>query len=497
MIGLEKYLIPVKPEEVSFETIYPYFDSIMQKFMRNRAKFNRYYDMFKGKHNIESKERKHEDEKDVNNKIAEPHLWNMVNFKVGYTCGQPIEYDPKSEELNKEIGFLNKHFAYVDKRSVDVNTVQNIYAGGSSYNFVLPEKYTDLSYQAPFQLSVMTPAECGKVYSSYIGNKELFDFIVTDIEENDGTLYQLLSIYTTETYYLFKMTGLGDYELIESEERGYYRFLPLCEKVKDKDRIGLVEINETMQDALDKIISHSIDNIEEFANQLTVIRNAILGDSEEEKAKNWKSAKSNGLLELNDPSPDKQADIKMLNQPLNHSDINTLYETIKRELYDCSGVPQSSSNTSSGGDTQGARQLGNGWENAYITILKEINNMIKCDREVLEKILFIERSVANGVITNLTVGDVDIKYNINRSNNLQVKTQSFGTLVANNVPYELAFNICELTSDPHTAGAMTQANADKKKQEEVDKQDRQFVMQQQLASQTAQNNEQNTNGINE
>lgn len=478
MIGLERYLIPIKQENVSLLTIYPYFDTIMQQFMRNRAKFNQNYEIYKNKHAIEYKVRRYDDESAINNKVAEPHLWNMVNFKVGYSVGQPIEYDHKSEDLNGEITYLNKHFTYVDKRAVDVDTVQNIYAGGSCYNFVQPKKYFDLNYQAPFQLSTMTPAECGKVYSSHIGNEELFDFIVTDIKEDDDTSYQLLSIYTRDYYYLFKMIEEGSYEIQSEEPRLVYKYLPLSEKYSNKDRLGIVEINISMQDALDKIVSNSLDNIEDLANELLVIRNCILGETDEQKRKTLQSARINGAIEINDPSPDKEADIKTITQKLNHSDINILYETIKRELYDCSGIPQSSSNSSSGGDTQGARQLGNGWENSYITILKEINNMIKADREVLEKVLFIEKSVANGVIKNLTAGDIDIKYNINRSNNLQVKTQSFASLVSNNVPYELAFNICELTSDPHTAGALTQTNADKKKQEELDKEDREFVRKQ-------------------
>ena len=50
---------------------------------------------------------------------------------------------------------------------------------------------------------------------------------------------------------------------------------------------------------------------------------------------------------------------------------------------------------------------------------------------------------------------IEIKYNINRSNNLLVKTQSYTNLTQNDkapVPPKIAMQICELTSDPEAVG---------------------------------------------
>ena len=68
---------------------------------------------------------------------------------------------------------------------------------------------------------------------------------------------------------------------------------------------------------------------------------------------------------------------------------NKLKETLIQVMYDCCGVPLASSSVTSGGDTQGARQLGNGWENAYTIILKDINSLLKADRELLKIMLWI------------------------------------------------------------------------------------------------------------
>lgn len=506
MIGLEKYLIPVKKSELTIEKVFPYFDTIINTFNQNATKWRANYDKYKGQHDIYGKQRRYDDESEINNMVAEPHLWNMVNFKCGYTCGQPIEYDPRKEMSTNELDYLNRHFNYVNKQGVDTDVTQGTYAGGNGYYFIEPQSFTDLNYQAPFKLLSLPSDKCGKVYSSYLGNEPLFDFIITyatRIDENNRkTNFTQFAVYLPDNYYLFERPtttppNTSGFQLIETERRLVYKYLPLVEKFSNIDRVGIVEISNTLQNALDKISSNSLDNIEDLTNELLVIRNCVLGETDDQKRATLKSARKNGAIEINDPSPDKEADIKTITQKLNHSDINILVENIKNTMYGTNGVPIYSSNTTSGGDTQGARELGNGWQNAYIIIKKETNVLIIADREVLERVLFIEKSVANSVIKTLTVGDIDIKYPINRSDNLLSKTQSYTYLVDRNVPPEIALNICELSSDPHTVGTMIEENIKRQKEEEQAKADMQFERQQQIAQQNAKKNEQNANGINE
>ena len=109
--------------------------------------------------------------------------------------------------------------------------------------------------------------------------------------------------------------------------------------------------------------------------------------------------------------------------------------------------------------------MGNGWENAYTVILKDINNLIKADRELLKIMLWISKQSQYSMINELEASDIDIKYNINRSNNLLTKTQSYVNLSTNNVPPSIAMALCELTSDPEAVGRAIEEYKQKQLQE--------------------------------
>ncbi len=54
-------------------------------------------------------------------------------------------------------------------------------------------------------------------------------------------------------------------------------------------------------------------------------------------------------------------------------------------------------------------------------------------------------------VNELSANEIEIKYNINRSDNLLIKTQSLQNLMADpvNMPAKIALQICGLTSDPN------------------------------------------------
>ena len=466
--GMKPYLIPLKQEDLTKENILLSLEQISPVFLDNKAKYEKNYTNYVNQHEIFNKTRRYEDDGEINNQLAMPNLWEIVEFKTGYSVGHPIEYDPKIKDLDGEISYLNNHFEKSNKSSCDVDVTTNIYVSGNGYYFIQPKQYLDIESDCPYDIFSIDPNTCGKVYSSYIGNNELFDFLVTDIEEDGNVVKTLWSVYTKDAYYLFETSPDGDdFVLVEEQARPIYKYLPLVEKYANKDRIGLCEIGLSLQNSIDKIASTELDNVEDLANELLIFRNCSLGRTPEEKRINLKNAKKNGAIEINDKNPDISADVKTLTQKLEHSDINSLIDLLKKELYSSCGVPLSTSDTSNGGNKTGALELGNGWENAFIRISKETKVMKKADKEILERVLFIEKSIANGVIKNLMPENIDIKYNINRSNNLIVKVQAYDLLIKNNVPPEIALNICELTSDPHSIGTIIKDNTENEMERKV------------------------------
>ena len=126
-------------------------------------------------------------------------------------------------------------------------------------------------------------------------------------------------------------------------------------------------------------------------------------------------------------------------------------ESIKNELYATCGVPIAISDTSNGGNKQGALQLGNGWENAYDRLLDEINSFLIADYKLLDKILTICKKDPNSKLNELNASEIEIKYNPNMTDNMVSKSQAYQTFIQCGVPSDLAIAWCRLSNDPVTA----------------------------------------------
>lgn len=477
MVGLEKILIPLKEEDLSLEKIQEYLPAIMEVFDRNARKARANYEKFKGQHNILQKTRPYGDIADINNKVVEQHLWAMVNFKCGYAYGNPLEFAKKQTTDAEQMTYFNRYVSSVNFRGLCDNLAEWVYSTGAGYLFTRTKKSQDLEYDAPFEVIEIDVDMASKVYSSYIGEKPLFDLVVTPIKKyiNTGWVdYFILSVYTPNAYYEFEyqtQLGIGSLTPTKTEQRTY-ELLPLTEFYAYQSRVGIVESVESLQDALDSIDSDSLDNIKETVNQLIILLNAKLGNTEEEKQKTLKAVRENGIMELFDPTKDIKADVKTLTTQLTHADVNVFKNQIKADMYASWGVPLAMSGIKSGNVTQGGSEVSNGWEHAYSTILKENNNMQTGFRDWLKKILWICNAMPDSRVKKLNEGDIEIKYNIARSNNLMTKAQAFTYFVEHDVPYDLALAWCEITGDPHSAGKMIEEYKAKKQAEQDARQEK-------------------------
>ena len=463
MAGIEKIKIPVRKNELTLEAIKPYLPTVFVKFCDNQKKIQHFWEIFENKTEIFNKTRRYEDDGDINNIVATPHLWSMVSFKSGYALGNPKEYAQTEEKQTDDIKYLNKYAKSVKLRTIDKNVANWIYSTGVGYYFIEPksEKY-DPETEAPFNV-LRSADSCAKIYSAYNGEEELFDMLVTSYKKITNGKEKdvlLISIYLPDYYYEFEcdntIPNTPQFNLLpnKTKVRAIYKKLPLTEKFSNESRIGLCEIAETTQNAINRIYSDQVDNIEDLVNEMLILRNCILGTTPEEKAANLKTAKKNGVMEVKDPSPDVEADVKTISTKLDHTDILGVIESLKNEMYSACGVPLAISDTSNGGNKQGALQLGNGWENAYDRLLDEINSFIIADYDLLDKMLYICKKDPYAKLNELNASEIEIKYNPNMSDNMLSKAQAYQFFYKCGVPSRLIVEWCRLSNDPVTAAKM-------------------------------------------
>jgi hypothetical protein len=122
------------------------------------------------------------------------------------------------------------------------------------------------------------------------------------------------------------------------------------------------------------------------------------------------------------------------------------------------------SDTNSGGTTKQGSEVANGYENAYNRALTEINTLIQADREVLERVMWICKNTVGNRIESISVSDIEIKYDINLTDNILTKSQAYGTFIQT-MPPAMALRMCRLSNDPEAEGAQIVEYMAKKQEE--------------------------------
>ena len=136
---------------------------------------------------------------EICNKITENRANEIVSFKVGYLCGEPIQYVSRNggEEIVKQINTLNEYMFAEDKAAQDQELVEWQMICGTAFRLVLPDEPGEED-EAPFELYTLDPRDTFVVYSNEIGNKPL---MAVKYSKDDNEIFHY-SIYTENHYYL-------------------------------------------------------------------------------------------------------------------------------------------------------------------------------------------------------------------------------------------------------------------------------------------------------
>ncbi|MGX8835316.1 phage portal protein [Amedibacillus sp. YH-ame6] len=457
--------IPVSKENVNEDIIKKYLPKIFRILSTNVGDYEHLYNVYKGYSNIQRKVRKQNPDKE-NNIVDERHPYYMVEFKKGYMYGNDTKYScSDSDDCTDELTVFSLYMKEQEKAMKNVEIAQDVYICGVGNRFILPKpSYStlDVSKKAPFEIFNLDYRRSFIVYSSNYTHEMLFGGIITtidgdnpDIEEHEIMIYDSLYSYKLKAFGTFPNVASFDYV---GKNRHYMGIVPFNEWKINKARIGIVEVVEPILDSTNAITSNSIDNIIDYVNSILLVYNqSITKQVMEEVYKNM-------AMELKSVDPSRPADAKYLVNALNHADVNTKYETMVKVAYNVVGVPQATTQSTSGGDTGEARSLGGGWASADIVASQDEICLKESERDMARKCLAICKKHPFCPIKNIEISDIEINFNRNRNDNLLVKTQSLQNLYTMNVPKEIALNYVGISPNSHE-DAKAWEDADKKAKE--------------------------------
>ena len=202
--------------------------------------------------------------------------------------------------------------------------------------------------------------------------------------------------------------------------------IPITEYENNEFLLGDFETAITILDALNKVASDSVNDVENFVQSLLVLINSTLGDTKEEREETRDNIKRNRLLEIKSPQG-LQADAKYITQQLNPETTSELREYLEESLWKIIGIPDRKTRGGGGGDTGDAVKLRDGWADIEVVARNKEKYFRKAKKQQLGIAIELLK-VIDKISDKLTVKDIDIKFSRNKSDNLLTKTQAYSVL---------------------------------------------------------------------
>ena len=407
----------------------------MTDHLVNRAKIEYLWDYYRGKQPI--LERTKTVRPEICNKIVENRANEIVSFKVGYLCGEPIQYVGRNanESISKAISELNEMMFSENKASQDKKLVEWQMICGTSYRLVLPDKILDED-DAPFEMFTLDPRDTFVVYSNDVGGKPKYAVKYCTDKKGINTY----SVYTNNHYWEIK-----DRKILVDKPHSL-GMIPIFEYPANTARLGAFEIVLDLLDEINNISSNRMDGIEQFVQAFMKFINCDISKEEYEAFLQLGAIKVKSTDGTN-------ADVDMVSNELNQSQTQVTKDDVYNAILTICGMPNRNGGSSTS-DTGAAVILRDGWSAAE-TRAKDSELMFKeSEQNVLKLILRIIRDTRglSQEIYKLRLKDIELRFTRRNYDNIQSKSQVLDTMLKNpKIHPKLAFAGCGMFPDAEAA----------------------------------------------
>lgn len=421
-------------EEITEDNIVSVVGSCIGDFNWNKRIFKYLWDYYKGDQPIRYREKVVRD--DVNNPIVENHAWEIVRFKNGQTNGEPIQCvsTQKEENINKGIDRFNDYCRAAGKHAKDISSGEWTSATGTGYKAAQRKKGAEV----PFRIAVPTPINTFIIYSRYTEEPLL---AVQELKDENGEWYKLCFSETHE--YWIKNGKLieildSNGNLVKSRPHAFGG-IPIVEYPNNQNRVSDIELVIDILDAINNMQSNRMDAIEQFVQSWVKFVNC---DIDKETFQEMKMA---GALVVKSNNGENKADVDIMTQELNQTEAQVAKDDLWDNALSISAIPNKQSNT--GGDTQGAVELRNGWDfSKQAARLKDPYTM-DAERRLNTVLLNIIRQEKGSEECPFGIMDYEVQINHSPTDNMQVKTQVLQMLLSSGIHPLVAIKVCGLWGD--------------------------------------------------
>ena len=425
---------------------------------------------------------------DVDNKVVVNYANTFTRDIIGYTYGKPMQYVARRSDedgtIKEEVRLLNDYAEMNDKSASDQEKATNASIYGISHRAVFPRKNAS-DDEAPYYYINLDSENTFVAYSSQLDREPVFACTYTKSYGLNESNYVLFTVYTADNVFVYKVPFAGvDYDSYISSTvtedhlvKGFPKknplgMIPIIECENNQFRMGHWETAITLMDAINKVTSDSVNDVEQFVNAILVAINAEFSKEQMDNVREYKYAEVKSGQGLN-------ADLKYIQAQLDGSSVEQLRQYLEDCLRAVVGIPDRKTRGGGGGDTGDAVKLRDGWADMEVVARTTETFNKKSEKKELKIILKILKDLKK--IKKTSMINVDIKYPRNKTDNLNSKVTAYAALLnTQTVAPNDALDIVDITSDNAEVVARGEEYWKKKKQENFEEQQKQLQLQAQL-----------------
>lgn len=421
-------------DNVTENNILDILGSCIGVFNTNKAIFKYLWNYKNGDQPIRYRQKVVRD--DINNPVVENHAWEIVQFKNAQTFGEPIQCvsTKKDDAINESVDRFNSYCQNAGKHTKDISSGEWTSATGTGFKAV-----QRTNKEIPFRITVPTPLNTFIIYSRQTEEPIL---AVQELKNLDGERYFLCFSETHEfrvqNSKLMTVTDTNGNE-VKSKPHAFGG-IPIVEYPNNQDRISDIELVIDILDAINNMQSNRMDAIEQFVQSWVKFVNC---EVDRESFINMKMM--GALVVKSNNGAENKADVDIMSQELNQTESQVAKDDLWNNALSISAIPNKQGNT--GGDTQGAVELRNGWDFSKQRAKLKDPYIKDSEKRLNAVILNIIRQTKGDKECNFGVMDYDVQINHSPTDNMQVKSQVLQMLLASGIHPLVAIKVCGLWGD--------------------------------------------------
>lgn len=290
-------------------------DLINEHRYKTTNRYRRLENYFNGQHDI--LKRTMEDDSKPNNKVVTNLPNHAVGIRVGYFSGEPLTITSEDEN---ETMLLNDILEYNDFQDVnsDLDEMSSIHGSANLVLWIDEDGFV--------RMSPLKPSESFVIYDNSI-KQEPIGAVIYRQYTSDNQTFAEITVYNKDVIRYYK----GDFQtpVLMGEEPNFFGDIPMIEFIENKHRKGSFEDAISIVDAIENIMSSSVNEIEYFDNAYLLLKNLSATDSED-----IKDMKNNRTLLV-----DGDGDASFLTKTVSDTYIQNMLNRLTNDFHKLTATP--------------------------------------------------------------------------------------------------------------------------------------------------------------